>query len=70
MFDSSAGSSLYNLGNLYGKLGRHHEALELEQKALELRKRIHPANHPAIGRLAVVVKICSMCASLTLQVTP
>lgn len=49
MFDSSAGSSLYNLGNLYGKLGRHHEALELEEKALELRKRIHPENHPAIG---------------------
>ncbi len=42
---------MYNLGNLYGKLGRHHEALELEEKALEFRKKILPENHPAIGEL-------------------
>jgi hypothetical protein len=42
---------MYNLGNLLGKLGRHHEALELEVKALELRKKIFPENHPAIGKI-------------------
>jgi hypothetical protein len=40
---------MYNLGNLYGKLERHSEALELEEKALAFRKRIFPENHPAIG---------------------
>jgi hypothetical protein len=48
---------MYNLGNLFGKLGRHHEALEMEERALEFRKRIFPENHPAIG--AEVVKLCT-----------
>jgi hypothetical protein len=53
---------MYNLGNLYGKLGRHHEALELEEKALEFRKRIFPENHPAIGdALSHVVNSASAC---------
>ena len=48
---------MYNLGNVFGKLGRHHEALEMEEKALEFRKRIFPENHPAIG--AEIVKLAS-----------
>lgn len=47
---------MYNLGNVFGKLGRHHEALEMEENALEFRKRIFPENHPAIG--AEIVKLC------------
>ena len=33
----------------YSALGRHDEALEMEEKTLEFRRRVLPENHPDIG---------------------
>ena len=38
-----------NLGDIYYKLGRHPEALELQVKTLEFRRRVLADNHPEIG---------------------
>ena len=38
-----------NLANSYSALGRHQEALEMEEKTLEFRRRVLPENHPDIG---------------------
>ena len=44
-----AGTSMSNLATTYGALGRHADALGLEEKALEFRRRVLPEDHPAIG---------------------
>ena len=38
-----------NLANSYSDLGRHQEAVEMEEKTLEFRRRVLPENHPDIG---------------------
>ena len=43
------GQAMHNLAATYGKLGRHQDALALQEKTLELRRRVLPENHPGIG---------------------
>ena len=38
-----------NLANSYSDLGRHQEAVEMNEKTLEFRSRVLPENHPDIG---------------------
>ena len=38
-----------NLGLSYGDLGRHSEALAMQESVLEFRRRVLPADHPDIG---------------------
>ena len=38
-----------NLASSYSKLGRHEEALAMEERVLEFRRRVLPENHPDIG---------------------
>lgn len=38
-----------NLAGTYSRLGRHHDALALQEKTFEFRKRALPENHPSIG---------------------
>jgi tetratricopeptide (TPR) repeat protein len=38
-----------NLAATYNDLGRHQDALVLEEKTLEFRRRVLPENHPDIG---------------------
>jgi hypothetical protein len=38
-----------NLAVTYSALGRHADALAMEKQALEIRRRVLPANHPEIG---------------------
>ncbi len=38
-----------NLAATYSALGRHADALALEEQVLEFRRRVLPANHPSIG---------------------
>ena len=40
---------MYNLASSYSALGRHEEALEMNEKTLEFRRRVLPENHPDIG---------------------
>ena len=40
---------MLGLANSYSALGRHEEALEMEEKTLEFRRRVLPENHPDIG---------------------
>jgi len=40
-----------NLANTYCALGRHQDALVLEEKTLEFRRRVLPENHPDIGMM-------------------
>ena len=38
-----------NLADTYSALGRHQDALELQEDTLEFRRRVLPQNHPDIG---------------------
>ena len=38
-----------NLADTYSALGHHQDALELQEKTLEFRRRVLPQNHPDIG---------------------
>ncbi len=38
-----------NLATTYSALGRHADAVALEEQVLEFRRRVLPANHPSIG---------------------
>ena len=40
---------MHNLAGTYGALGRHQDALALQEKALEFRRRVLPENHPDVG---------------------
>jgi hypothetical protein len=46
---SVPGQSMGFLGNTYSALGRHQDALVLQEKTLELHRRVLPENHPDIG---------------------
>jgi hypothetical protein len=43
------GKAMVNLANTYSALGRHQDALVMEEKTLEFRRRVLPENHPKIG---------------------
>jgi hypothetical protein len=38
-----------NLASTYYKLGRHADALAMQERVLESRRRVLPANHPSVG---------------------
>jgi hypothetical protein len=38
-----------NLATTYSDLGRYADALAIEERVLEFRRRVLPANHPEIG---------------------
>ncbi len=46
---SFPGTVMNNLAATYSALGRHQDALVLEEKTLEFRRRVQPENHPDIG---------------------
>ena len=38
-----------NLASTYSALGRHADALAMEERVLEFQRRVLPADHPDIG---------------------
>ncbi len=44
-----AGMAMNNLAVTYSALGRHADALAMEERALESQRRALPADHPDIG---------------------
>ncbi len=46
---SVLGIAMNNLATTYSKLGRHQDALALQEKALEFYRCALPENHPGIG---------------------
>ena len=38
-----------NLAVTYSALGRHDDALAMQERVLEFRRRVLPENHPSIG---------------------
>ena len=46
---SVLGDTISNLATTYSALGRHQDALVLQEKTLEFRRRVLPENHPGIG---------------------
>ena len=47
-----------NLAQTYSALGRHDDALAMEERVLEFRRRVLPENHPSIGEGDVWYGIC------------
>jgi len=43
------GPAMGSLANTYDALGRHQDALVLQEKTLEFQRRVLPENHPDIG---------------------
>jgi tetratricopeptide (TPR) repeat protein len=58
---SAAGTAMSNLAMTYTVLGRHQDALVLQEETLEFLRRVLPENHPHIG------KACSGIALLYYQ---
>ena len=48
-----SGDAMYNLGAAYCGVKRFDEALVMNAKALEFRRRVLPADHPDIGGVRV-----------------
>ena len=46
---SVLGAAMCNLADTYSELGRHQDALVLQEKTLEFQRRVLPKNHPQIG---------------------
>ncbi len=46
---SALGAAMNNLALTYFELGRHQDALVMQEKTLEFRRRVLPDNHPSIG---------------------
>jgi tetratricopeptide (TPR) repeat protein len=46
-----------NVGITYGKLGEHRRELEYLEKALEIRKKVLPENHPGILRVQRIIEL-------------
>ncbi len=46
---SPLGKAMSNLASTYSDLGRHQDALAMQQKTLEFSRRVLPENHPDIG---------------------
>ena len=47
-----------NLAVTYSALGRHDDALAMEERVLEFMRRVLPENHPSIGEGDVWYGIC------------
>ena len=43
------GAAMGSLASAYSDLGRHQDALVMQEKTLEFRRRVLPENHPDIG---------------------
>ncbi len=54
---SDLGDAMGNLAAIYGKLGRHQDAVVLQEKTLEFRRRVLPENHSDIGESCVNISI-------------
>jgi hypothetical protein len=48
------GIAMNNLAATYSTLGRHQDALAMQEKTLEFRRRMLPENHPDIGATFVL----------------
>ena len=48
---SVLGQAMHNLANTFGELGRHQDAVVLQEKTLEFFRRVLPENHPSIGAM-------------------
>jgi hypothetical protein len=63
-----AGSTMNNLALTYSAIGRREDALAMGEKALELHRRVLPANHPDIGERCfgsdVLYDVCFDCKGL------
>jgi hypothetical protein len=53
-----------NLASTYSELGRHADALAMEERVLEFRRRVLPANHPSIGEGCEGGMVCKLCGDL------
>jgi hypothetical protein len=49
-----AGVAMGNLASTYYALGKRADALAMEERVLEFRRRVLPADHPDIGEGCVV----------------
>ena len=47
-----------DLAQTYSALGRHSDALAMEESVLELRRRVLPEDHPSIGEGRVWSAAC------------
>ena len=50
-----------NLALTYSALGRHADALAMNERVLEFRRRVLPANHPDIGEGCAEGMGCMRC---------
>ena len=48
---AALGNSLVGLAATYSALGRHQDAMMMQEKALEFRLRVLPEHHPDIGAM-------------------
>ena len=48
---SVLGTAMGNLALAYSALGRHQDAVVLQEKTLEFFRRVLPENHPSIGAM-------------------
>ena len=62
------GTAMSNLAKMLHAIGRHEDALEMQKKALEFRRRVLPEHHPEIGEGHVrrdgktsLILTCLMC---------
>ena len=46
---SASGSAMGNVALTFSALGLHQDALAMQEKVLEFRRRVLPENHPQIG---------------------
>ncbi len=49
-----------NLAEMYSELGRHADALAIQESALEFFRCVLPADHPDIGE-GNVLRLCFFC---------
>jgi len=57
-FVRCAGMAMAHLAATYSTLGRHDDALAMNEKVLEFMRRVLPENHPSIGEGDVWYGIC------------
>jgi hypothetical protein len=60
------GNAMVNLAMSYGDLGRHEDALVLEESVLEFFRRVLPEDHPYIGESRVHLQV-SLCMNASLR---
>jgi tetratricopeptide (TPR) repeat protein len=53
-----------NLAVMYGDFGRHHDALALFEKTLEIRRRLLSENDPEIGERSIVFLVFTLTRSV------